>query len=126
MSESSEEMEKLALELRRLPTPMPPAALVERVRRLAHLELASRADERLNRLVLAFLLAFSWTVAVLGFFVVRVVATGTLSAMGLAALQGPEGPSLSWSLAYFASVWVTGAAVFVILGIYSRKQRRTA
>ena len=126
MSESFEEMDELGAELRRLPTPMPPAALVERVRRLAHLELAERADEKLNRLVLAFLLAFSWTVALFGFFAVRVAATGTLSAMGLAALQGPEGPSLAWSFTYFASVWMTGAAVFVILGLYSRKQRRIA
>lgn len=118
-----EDLEELGAELRRLPTPMPPPALVERVRRLAHLELAGRADEKLNRLVLVFLLVFSWTVALVGFLVVRVFASGTVSALGLAALPAS---SLTWSVAYFATAWITGAALFVILGLYSRKQRRLA
>lgn len=119
----NEETDGLVAELRRLPTPMPPPALVERVRRLAHLELASRADESLNRLVLVFLLVFSWTVALVGFLVVRVVASGTVSVLGLAALQGS---SLSWSAAYFGAAWITGASLFVILGLHQRKQRRIA
>ncbi len=108
-------------ELRRLPTPRPPAALVERVRRVAHLELASRADEKLNRLVLMFLLLFSWTVALVGFLAVRAVAAGGFSVLGLAALRGG---SLSWSLAYFAAAWISGVFLFVVLGIHVRKQRR--
>ena len=116
-------LEELGAELRRLRTPMPPPALVDQVRRLAHLELAGRADEKLNRLVLVFLLVFSWTVALSGFLAVRVVASGTVSVLGLAALQGS---SLSWSVAYFAAAWITGAALFVILGLHYRKQRRIA
>lgn len=58
-----EELEVLGLELRRLPTPMPPEALVSRVRRLAHLELAGQADERLGQLIMGFLLVFSWTIS---------------------------------------------------------------
>ena len=123
MNDPLEEMDSLGVELRRLPTPMPPPALVERVRRLAHLELAGRADEKLNRLVLVFLLIFSWTVALVGFLAVRVVASGTVSVMGLAALQGS---SLSWSLGYLAAAWVSGALLFVILGLHQRKQRRIA
>jgi hypothetical protein len=118
-----EDFDELSAELRRLPTPMPPPALVERVRRLAHLELAGRADEKLNRLVLGFLLVFSWTVALVGFFAVRMVASGTLSVLGLAALQGA---SLSWSAVYFGAAWISGAILFVILGLQSRKQRRIA
>jgi hypothetical protein len=123
MTGSPEDLDELAAELRRLPTPMPPPALVSRVRRLAHLELAGRADDKLNRLVLVFLLTFSWTVAFVGFFAVRVVAAGTVSILGLAALQGS---GISWSVVYFASVWVSGALLFVILGIQYRKQRRIA
>ena len=123
MSELPEETFALAAELRRLPTPMPSPALVERVRRIAHLELASRADEKLNRLVLVFLLVFSWTLALVGFFAVRVVAAGTVSVLGLAALQGS---SMSWSMVYFAAAWVSGAVVFIILGLHYRKQRRIA
>jgi hypothetical protein len=90
---------------------------VERVRRLAYLELASRADEKLNRLVLVFLLLFSWTVALVGFLAVRFVAAGKLSILGLASLQ--DG-SLSWSLAYLAGAWLSGAFLFVVLGHQGR------
>jgi hypothetical protein len=110
-------------QLRRLPTPQPPPALVERVRRLAHLELASRADEKLNRLVLVFLLVFSWTLALVSFLAARVVAAGTFSILGLAALQGS---SLNWPLAYFAAAWISGASLFVVIGLHARRQRRMA
>lgn len=120
MSDFFEEMEA---ELRRLPTPMPPPALVERVRRLAHLELAGRADEKLNRLVLVFLLVFSWTVTLVGFLAVRVVAAGTVQILGIAALQGS---SMSWSVVYFAAAWISGAFLFVILGLHYRRERRIA
>jgi hypothetical protein len=115
--------EPLEDQIRRLPTPQPPAVLVERVRRLAHLELASRADERLNRLVLVFLLLFSWTLALVGFLAARVVAAGTISIAGLASLQGS---SFNWPLAYFAAAWISGAAFFVLIGLHARRQRRMA
>jgi len=121
VSELPEETGALAAELRRLPTPMPSPALVERVRRIAHLEIASRADEKLNRLVLVFLLVFSWTLALVGFFAVRVVASGTVSVLGLAALQTS---SMSWSVVYFAAAWVSGAILFVVLGVQYRRMRR--
>ena len=123
MSELPEETGALEAELRRLPTPMPSPALVSRVRRVAHLELASRADEKLNRLVLAFLLVFSWTLALVGFFAVRLVAEGTVSIPGLATL---DRSSMSWPVVYFAATWISGALLFVILGLHSRKQRRLA
>ena len=123
MSDSLEDRDGLAVELRRLSTPMPAPELVERVRRLGHLELARRADERLNRLVLSFLLLFSWTLLLAGFLAVRVVAAGTVSILGLAAFQGS---SLSWSAAYFAAAWISGALLFVILGLHHRKRRSLA
>ena len=114
-----EELEALSLELRRLPTPMPPGALVSRVRRLAHLELAGRADERLSGLVLAFLLLFSWTVSLSTFLAVRLISGESL--LGT-ALWSP----LSWSVAYFVSAWISGATVLVLLGFHVRKERRPA
>lgn len=123
MIDSPEDLDELGAELRRLPTPMPSPALVARVRRLAHLELAGRTDEKLNRMVLVFLLVFSWTVALMGFLAVRVAAAGTVSILGLAALQGS---SLSWSVVYFAAAWISGALLFVILGLHHRKPRRVA
>ena len=114
-----EELEALGLELRRLPTPMPPQALVSRVRRLAHLELAKRADERLSGLVLAFLLLFSWTVSLSTFLAVRLIS-------GESLLWSAPGSSLSWSVAYFVSAWISGATVLVLLGFHVRKERRPA
>ena len=114
-----EELRALGLELRRLPTPMPPEELVSRVRRLAHLELAGRADERLNRLVLAFLLVFSWTVSLSTVLAVRLLSGESLLGIAL-------GPTLSWSVAYFVSAWISGAAVLVLLGLHARNERRLA
>ena len=114
-----EELEVLSLELRRLPTPMPPEALVSRVRRLAHLELAARADDRLNRLVLVFLLLFSWTVSLFALLAVRLLS-------GESLLGSATGSMLSWSVAYFVSAWISGAAVLVLLDFHVRKERRLA
>jgi hypothetical protein len=114
-----EELEVLSLELRRLPTPMPPEALVSRVRRLAHLELAARADDRLNRLVLVFLLLFSWTVSLFAFLAVRLLS-------GESLLGSATGSTLSWSVAYLVSAWISGAAMLVLLGFHVRKERRLA
>lgn len=114
-----EELEVLSLELRRLPTPMPPEALVSRVRRLAHLELAGRAEERLHRQVLVFLLLFSWTASLFPFLALRHLS-------GEIPLGSVLGSTLSWPAAYFVSAWISGAAVLVLLGVYVRKERRLA
>lgn len=102
-----EELAALARGLRRLPTPMPPGGLVSRVRRLAHLELAARTEERFNRQVLVFLLFFSWTVSVFSFVAVRLLTP-------------------SWSAGYFVSAWISVAAVLVLLALHVRKERTLA
>jgi hypothetical protein len=114
-----DELEALALELRRLPTPRPPAAVVSRVRTLAHQELAGQADEKLNGLVLGFLLVFSWTVSLFALFAVRL-----LNAEGF--LQGLTGSRLSWSVAYYVSAWISGLAVLVLVAFHVRKERSLA
>jgi hypothetical protein len=114
-----QELEALSLELRRLPTPTPPEALVSRVRRLVHLELAGRADERLNRVMLVFLLFFSWTVSLVALLAVRL-----LSGEGL--LGSALGSTLTWSVAYSVSAWISGAAVLALLGFHVRQAGRLA
>jgi hypothetical protein len=114
-----EELEALGLALRRLPTPRPPEALVSRVRTLAHLELATQADERLNRLVLALLLVFSWTASLVPVLAVRLLTAENLLASAM-------GRTLSWSVASVAFVWISGAAALVVLSVYVRKERRLA
>jgi hypothetical protein len=119
MTGHDEDLELLGSELRRLPTPMPSRALVERVRRLAHFELAGRADEKLNRLLMVFLLVFSWTISLVAFSAVRLAETGSI-------LDLARGSAFSWSLTYFAAAWITGAALLVVLGLYVRKERGLA
>ncbi|HSF16106.1 MAG TPA: zf-HC2 domain-containing protein [Vicinamibacteria bacterium] len=116
-----EAYQDLARELKNLPTPMPSRGVAERVLRIAHLELASRADERLGTLVLVFLLLFSWTVTWLSLAVVRLV-TGDRSQLMDVLSTG----RLGWSAAYLAVAWLGGAAVVLLLGLKYRKSRRFA
>jgi len=102
--------ESLEEELRRIPTPMPPPGLLSRVRRLGHLELARRSEERQNRLMLIFLLCFSWTVGLFPLIAVRLVG----------------GPAPEWTGAYFLSTWIAGTAVLIVLGVHVRRERRLA
>ena len=116
-----EEREALGLALRRLPTPRPPEALVSRVRRLGHLQLAGREDDRLNHLVLLFLLLFSWTVSLLTVVGVRLLRAGTIDLLGAVA-----GSALTWSVGAYGAAWISGAAVLVLIGIYGRREGRLA
>ena len=116
-----DELEALSRALRRLPTPRPPDALVSRVRRLAHLQLEVRSEEKLDRPVLVFLLLFSWTVSLFTLLVVRLLQVARFELIG-----NPAAWTLSWSVVYFAYAWVLGAAVLVVLGVYVRKERRLA
>ena len=116
-----EELEALSLELRRLPTPMPPAALVERVRRRGHLELADRAEEKVNRLVVGFVIFFAWTLNVFVFAAVRLLSGESL----LRIATGSMSP-WSWSAGYFVVVWLTGVAMLIVLGVHVRRERGLA
>jgi hypothetical protein len=114
-----EELELLSHELRRLSTPMAPEALVSRVRRVGRLELADRADERLSRLVLVFLLLFSWTMTLLGVVAVRILGGDNFELLGRAT-----GSALSWSVVgYFVVAWTAGAAVLLLVGVNVRERR---
>ena len=118
------ELQELAGDIRRLPTPLPSAGLVESVRRRVHLELAGRADERLNQTVLVFLLFFSWTLTWVGYGVVRLLSGDPVTLWSSLSMTG-----LGWSLVYFVVTWVCGTAAVVLLGLNYRRlnrQRRIA
>ena len=112
-----EDLEALGLALRRLPTPMPPATLVAEVQRRGHLELAGRADEQLNRLVVGFVIFFAWTVNVFAFAAFRVLS-------GLFRIG--SGSAWSWSAGYFVAAWFSGVAVLILVGIHVRRERGLA
>lgn len=111
-------LQELTAGLRSLPTPQPSPAILARVRRTLALELAARSDERLNVVVVVFLLLFSWTVTLTGFVLFRLVTGEGLSLVG--ALSSA---SLNWTLTYFGVAWLGGAAAVVALGVYARKRR---
>jgi hypothetical protein len=113
------ELEALGAALRRLPTPMPPEALVSRVSRLGQLELAGRADERLNRLVVGFVLFFVWTVNVFVFAAVRLLSGDHL-------LRIAAGATVSWPVAWFVFAWISGVAVLMLLSLHVRRERGLA
>jgi hypothetical protein len=114
-----DDLDALSLALRRLPTPMPPPVLVERVRALGHLELAGRADEKLNALVLGGVILFVWTVNVFAFAVIRLLTGDSL-------LRMATGAALPWTVGYFVTAWVMGAAVLILGGIHVRRERGLA
>jgi anti-sigma factor RsiW len=116
-----EELSSLTSELRRLATPMAPSGLTERVRRLVHLELASRSDEKLNRIVLVFLLLFSWTVTVVGFVGFRLLTGAGADLFGFLTAS-----DLPLSVAYFGTAWLGGAAALVLVGLQYRRDRRSS
>ena len=112
-------LQELASKVRNLPTPLAPAGLVERVRRQVHLELAGRADERLNQVLLVFLLLFSWTVTLAGYMVVRLFTGEPLALWSSLSTTG-----LRWSVIYFGVAWFGGAAAVVLLGLNYRRSSR--
>jgi|WetSurMetagenome_2_1015567.scaffolds.fasta_scaffold383296_2 anti-sigma factor RsiW len=57
--------------LKKLPTPQAPAALILKMHRLLELRMASQRESRWNWAILSFLVLFSWMVAVLNWFFVR-------------------------------------------------------
>lgn len=109
----------LAGGLRRLPTPQAPAALVERVRARAAAELAAQVEERSTHRVLAFLVLFSWVIALASWPIVRFVTQEVLGWfhvqqiwLGLAA--------------YTVLGWLSAAVMAGFLASKQRAARRAA
>jgi anti-sigma factor RsiW len=111
----------LAGELRRLPTPQAPAALVERVRAQVAWQLAEEKQRRSNAWLMIFLVLFAWTLTLASWPVVRLLTSG---------LIGWFDPSFghTWiDLAgYTALVWLTGGVAAATLAVRRRRERRMA
>ncbi len=107
--------------LKRLPTPQPPAALVERTRARAEWQLAAAAERRWNHTVLVFLVLFAWTVTLVSWPIVRLVSGGMLGWLDVRMNQ-------TWvSLAgYTALGWLTVGVAALMLGLRHRSARRAA
>ncbi len=107
--------------LRRLPTPQASRALLERTRAMVSAQIAVRAEQRQNRIVLILLVCFSWVVTVAGWTVFRFMTGGFLSLFDIQFHQ-------TWLLfAMFSAVtWLAGASAAVLLSARRQRERRLA
>jgi anti-sigma factor RsiW len=111
----------LASGLKRLPTPQPSAALVERVRASIVAASATQAEKRWNQGVLIFLVLFSWTLTLAGWPIVRLATHGVSSWLEV-------GFTKAWMdlIGYTALGWLTAGVAAMLLTWQKRRERRLA
>jgi anti-sigma factor RsiW len=110
----------LAGGLRRLPTPQPRAAVVERARARAQMALTDAAESRSNSRVLLLLVCFAWIVTLASWPIFRMVSGGLLVWFD---------PRFNQTWLVFAGftglLWATGGVAAIFLGRH-RQERRMA
>lgn len=116
-----ESWQSIAGHLRRLPTPQPPAGLVQRARLLAEQRLLEETDYRWQRGVMVFVVVFSWVLMIVSWPIVRVVSGHFLE------LLGPQ-LNRTWIsfVSFTALVWLAGGTAAVLLALRQRRERRWA
>lgn len=97
--------------LRRLPTPVVPAALVARTRTRVLAESAAAAERRWDDAVLVFLSLFAWTVGVATWAIVRLMNNGLLAVLDARFMQ-----PMVWLTASSVLAWLTAGVVAVLVG----------
>jgi anti-sigma factor RsiW len=107
--------------LRQLPASRPSRALLARTREAVEVRLAERAERAWNRAAFAFLIAFAWTLAVLSWVVIDLLAGGLAL-----RLDRPLGPTAAWYAAYVAAGWVAAGAAAALVGRRARGEGRMA
>jgi len=110
----------LAEELARMAAPRPSRGLVARTVEAVEERLAERAERAWNRAALGFLVAFAWTLAVVGWLVADLVRGELAMRLGSAM-----GPTAAWYAVYVVAGWLTAGAAAVLLGRSTRKEGRT-
>jgi len=114
-----ESWQLVAAGLRRLPTPQPSAALIQRTRALAEARLEEEAEARWQRSVMVFVVAFAWVLTIVSWPLFRLVTGGLLNLLD---------PSLNRTWISFAGlttlVWLTGGTAAVLLALRQRRERR--
>jgi anti-sigma factor RsiW len=116
-----ERLHAIATGLRRLPTPQPSPSLFERTRAAVEVRFVQQAEDRWNRSVMIFLIAFAWVVTVLSWPIFRVVTGGLLSMLDVRFAQA----WLSFGI-FTGLVWLAGAAAAILLSLHQRRERRMA
>jgi len=116
-----ESWQGLATGLRALPTPQPPAELVERVRVQAARELAAQAESWRGQAVIACLVLSAWGVAIVSWPAVRWM---------LAAVFGWSGGltvgTWGWLVGSASLAWLMGGALLVLAARRRQMERSAA
>lgn len=115
------EWRRLVARLSEQQGPRPSRALVARTREAVELRVAERAERAWNRAALAFLIGFAWTLAVLSWVVIELVAGGLTLRLGR-----PVGPTFAWYAAYVAAGWLAAGAAALVAGRRLEEQGRVA
>lgn len=111
----------LAGDLKRLPTPQAPAALVARTRIRILAQLSETNARRENLRILAFLVFFAWTTTLLTWFLIRPLGSQVASWFDLRLTH-----QWIWFAVYVGFGWFSAAAAAVLLGARGRMARRVA
>lgn len=117
----SERLQQLTADLRSIPTPRAPAALVSRTILLAQNRLAEETARRTERRIMTLVLVLSWALVAVSWPLAQLVAHGWFSVFGFGFAQ-------AWkSFAVFTGFcWVAGAAGAILLAARRSRERRMA
>lgn len=107
--------------LRRLPTPQPRAAVVERALAQAEIRLAEEREHRWHRAIMIFVVLYAWILTTVSWQVFRLITGGLLT-------RFEPGFNHSWLLfaAFMSLVWATGGVAAVLLARHRQQERRMA
>jgi anti-sigma factor RsiW len=123
-AECSQEMESwqsIAAGLRRLPTPQPSPALIQRTRAIAEARLEEEVEARWQRSVMIFVVTFAWVLTIVSWPLVRFVTGGLLDLLHTDLNRTWMSFAGSMTL-----VWLTGGTAAVLLSLRQRRERRLA
>ena len=113
--------QQVGADLRRIPTPQAPAALVERTITLAQTRLTQELDRRTERRVVALVIVFSWAFVAASWPLAQLLAHGWQSLLGFGFEQGWE------NFAVFTAIcWLAGGVAAVLLAMRRSHERRLA
>jgi len=114
-----EHWQLIATGLRRLATPQPSSTLFERTRTMVADQLAAKAEARQNRIVLFFLVLFSWLVTLVSWPVFRLATGGLLSMLDIRFRQ------LWLVFAIFSGLtWLGGSSAALLVSLHRQHERR--
>jgi len=112
---------RVATGLAELKAPRPSRALVASTVEAVEARLAARAERAWNRAALGFLVAFAWTLTVLSWVVIDLVAGGLAL-----RLDRPVGPPAAWYASYVAAGWLAAGVAATFVGRRAQDEGRIA